>query len=285
MNEKARQIGCIKSNFVNAHGFHDNNHYSTAYDMTLIFNYCLKNEIFCNIISTKNYLIPKTNKSEERNLKNTNKMLFKENNLYCEYMIGGKTGYTDEAMGTFISISKLDDISLIACVFGAHQGTGLNEYRFTDTKELLEYGFKNFNKKRIISKNKISFDMNIPQKFKKYTIGINDDIYMLVKNDSNIISYEVDIFNTSFKTSNPNIGDFVGKITFKIYNNEGLKLTKCVDLICIDSHFYINLHYVFILTISIFLVILLIFMLYLKHMINITYGKRKKKKSQNNCKS
>ena len=119
MNEKLKELGCNNTHFTNPHGFHDDNHYSTTYDMAKLFRYCLNNEVFRQIISTKEYIIPPTNKSpEETKLINTNRMLDERYTAsYYEYMIGGKTGYTEEARGTFIGFCKKDNITIIIGAF------------------------------------------------------------------------------------------------------------------------------------------------------------------------
>lgn len=62
MNTKAREIGCENTNFVNANGVHNENHYSTAYDLALIGKYAMENETFRKIVSTVRYTLPVTNK-------------------------------------------------------------------------------------------------------------------------------------------------------------------------------------------------------------------------------
>ena len=57
MNNKAKELGCSGTNFINAHGYSDDNHYTTALDIVKIFDYCIKNETFMEIISTKKYII------------------------------------------------------------------------------------------------------------------------------------------------------------------------------------------------------------------------------------
>ena len=66
MNIKAKEIGCTNTNFNNAHGYSDDNHYTTALDMAKIFNYCIQNETFVDIISAKSYVVEKTNKTNTR---------------------------------------------------------------------------------------------------------------------------------------------------------------------------------------------------------------------------
>ena len=63
MNQRAADIGCKNTHFVNASGLPDENHYTTAYDMALICREALKNETFRKVIQTENYVIPPTNMS------------------------------------------------------------------------------------------------------------------------------------------------------------------------------------------------------------------------------
>lgn len=272
MNNKALQIGCKNTHFANPHGFHENDHYTTAYDLTLIFNYAIKNDIFKNIISTKEYTINETNLSPARRLINTNKMINESSNLYYKYLIGGKTGYTDEAMGTFISFAKKDNINLISCVLGAPQGTGTNEHRFTDTKHLLEYGFTNFNNQKILDKNAIRFEIKDPNVSKKYKVEISNDVYLLIKNDKYIISYLTDIFNTHNK--NICTSDIVGNLNISLYFEDGTISRKAVNLICTDSSSYIDTNTIFKIILSFILLAMVILLLVFKLKLNLEYHKR-----------
>lgn len=122
MNSKLEEIGCKDTHFTNAHGFHDNDHYTTVFDMAKLFRYAVQNETFKEIIATKEITIPKTNKTEERTYKNTNKMFNpKYTDMYYEYVIGGKTGYTEKARGTFVGYGKKDDKTVIVCAFDGSQ--------------------------------------------------------------------------------------------------------------------------------------------------------------------
>lgn len=95
MNLKAEELGCTNTHFNNAHGYSDDKHYTTALDMAKIFNYCIKNKIFTNIISTKSYIVNETNiTNEKRYLNNTNRLILKKEDSvharYYEYCIGRK---------------------------------------------------------------------------------------------------------------------------------------------------------------------------------------------------
>lgn len=117
MNEKARQIGCKNSNFVNSNGIQNENHYSTSYDMALIAKYCMKNDKFREIISLEKCELHTTEIfTEKRTFKNNNSLIDKNDKYYYEYCIGGKTGYTKEAKNCLVAMSKKDDMELISVV-------------------------------------------------------------------------------------------------------------------------------------------------------------------------
>lgn len=143
MNEKAKELGCRNSNFVNSHGLHDDEHYTSARDMALIASACFQNDDFMRITGTKEYTIPTTNVTDEtRTIAQHHKMLFSWRSQYYEYCVGGKTGYTDKALNTLVTMASKDEMNLVAVVLRTH-GTG-NTY--VDTKSMLDYAFENFSK-------------------------------------------------------------------------------------------------------------------------------------------
>lgn len=140
MNEKAKSLGALNSNFVNPHGLPDDNHYTTPYDMALITREAMKNETFRKITGTRTYQIPPTNKQPEtRYLRNHHKFILKDGYSY-EGTIGGKTGYTSKARYTLVTVAKRGDLELI-CVL-MKDDTSAHQYE--DTIKLLDFGFDNF---------------------------------------------------------------------------------------------------------------------------------------------
>ena len=76
MNQRAKELGCKNTHFVNANGLYDENHYTTARDLALIAQAAFQNETFREIIKTPYYIVPKTNiTNEERWLNNHHKMV------------------------------------------------------------------------------------------------------------------------------------------------------------------------------------------------------------------
>ena len=149
MNSKATEIGCQSTHFINPNGIHDDNHFSSAYDLYLIANYAMKNETFREIVATREYVLPATNKyeSNDRVLKTTNYLLNEESANFYKYAIGIKTGYTSKAGDCLISQASRDGLEFIAVT--------LNGERFTDTKKLFEYAYDNYTLTKIIEENSI----------------------------------------------------------------------------------------------------------------------------------
>lgn len=141
MNEKAKEIGCEHTNFVTPNGLHDDNHYTTAYDMALITKYALQNDTFRQIAGTLSYTVPPTNLSEESvEVWNGNKMINTSTSYYYEFCEGGKTGYTTKANNTLVTFAKKDGLELI-CVILDCDGA---QYAYTDSRALYNYCYNNY---------------------------------------------------------------------------------------------------------------------------------------------
>lgn len=245
MNMKLKELNLNDTHFVNPHGFHDDNHYSTATDMANLLKYCLQNDTFKKIISTLEYTIGPTNLTKEpRTLRNTNRIcdpLY--TNIYYEYILGGKTGYTIEANGTFVGYGSKDDKNIILCTFNGSQNINGNQGRFLDATKLAKYCFDNFKKETIIKADDYTFKLYDKDNNKYYIIGINEDFTTLINhNEITHINTELltnfdtlDILSSSEETSinNSNIG------FLKIYNSNN-KIINTLNLKYLGSGYYTN---------------------------------------------
>lgn len=139
MNEKARQLGCENSNFVNPSGLNDPNHMTTAYDMALISKAAFENEIFVEIDSKLYHDIPATKRNPEgMTVYMHHRMMKKNDSVYYPGIIGGKTGYTSLAGNTLVTCAERDGFKLITVILNGHQT------HYSDTKNLLDFGFNQF---------------------------------------------------------------------------------------------------------------------------------------------
>lgn len=144
MNETARSLGMNNTNFVNPHGLHDPNHYTTAYDMALLARYAMSNETFRELANTRTYTIPQTNTHRQRSLTTRHRLMLKTwnsdaNSFYYEYMTGIKSGYHSMAQYCFVGSASKDGVDLISVVMCS----GMYDY-MRDTKKLMEYGFSQY---------------------------------------------------------------------------------------------------------------------------------------------
>ena len=137
MDERAIEIGATDTDFETANGLDRDGHHSTAMDMALITAYALENEDFREIISAPSATV----KSDRRTYTVANK-----DRLLKEYdgAIGVKTGFTGLAGQCFVGAAKRDGMTLISVVLGSGWGSSGKERKWIDTKNLLNYGFENF---------------------------------------------------------------------------------------------------------------------------------------------
>lgn len=189
MTARAKELGCENTNFVNANGLFDENHYTTAYDMALIAQELLKNETYRSMMSNTYYVIPPTNKQpEERPLHGQHQMLNESSLYYYEYAEGGKTGYTVEAQNTLVTYAKQGDTELIAVVLKCN---GAQHY--VDTKALFDYGFANYQTVKAFSAADLTQNVAITETYKDKTTTLDtiavapaSDVYVTIPKNATI---------------------------------------------------------------------------------------------------
>ena len=148
MNKKAHELGMTGTNYVNACGSHDDNHYTTARDLAILTKYAMQNEQFREIVKKIIYKVPPTNKfANERTLVNTNLFLSTIRSTYYYYppAIGIKTGHTSQAGYCLVSAATYSDIELMAIVMNCQNvDTKEQAYSYIDSKNLFDFGFENY---------------------------------------------------------------------------------------------------------------------------------------------
>lgn len=138
MNERAAELGCTGTHFVNAHGYHDENHYSTALDLALITQEALKHDIVRQIVSSTSHTmqISSSNRTEVP-LSNTNMLLNSGNTYYFEDCIGVKTGTHSRAGQCFVGAAEKDGVTLVTVTLKCAESV----QRWIDSIRLFRYGF------------------------------------------------------------------------------------------------------------------------------------------------
>ena len=141
MNEEAKKLGCVDSNFANPSGLNNPNHYTSAHDMSLIAKAAFSDPTFLEIDKTLYYDVPAGQLQQYPDgwrYYMHHRMMKKNDSLYYSGIIGGKTGYTSLAGNTLVTCAERDGLKLIAVVLNGHQT------HYSDTKTLLDFGFENF---------------------------------------------------------------------------------------------------------------------------------------------
>jgi len=159
MNERARELGCLNSHFANPNGLPDENHYTTAYDLAMIGRAFFANEMLCNITLTRRMEFPVTDKLPLGKLEINQMAIIPGGQYAYEYLVGCKTGFTNDARYCLVSCAERDGMKLICVVMNDE-----NPYQYEDTISLFNYGFSNFDK------------VNVSQTDTKYNID-NDGLF------------------------------------------------------------------------------------------------------------
>lgn len=141
MNLRCQELGGMNSHFVNPHGLHDDNHYTCARDMALIGRAIFKYPVVFDIMQAMQYTIEASDTTQEHVFQQNHKMFYMDNMYYWEYVIGGKTGYTDQSKNTLVTMTDNGDMQLVCVVL---RSEGVNVY--SDTRNLCEYVYGNFKK-------------------------------------------------------------------------------------------------------------------------------------------
>ncbi len=169
MNDKANELGAYNTNFTNPNGLHDNNHYTTAYDLALISKYAMKNNVFRQIASSKKY-----------EAKSLNTVLYNKNKVVHQYEYGSgiKIGYTKTAGRCLVASAKKDETEIIVVVLNDNSW-------FQDSYKIFDWAFRNYNNMKIIDKG-------------QYICHSNDNKPLFSLEDFSYIFTEEEIRNIRF---------------------------------------------------------------------------------------
>lgn len=157
MNEKADELGMTHSHFVNPHGLHNDEHYTTAHDMAILAAYAMQNETFAKIVSTLEYTAH-SEAGREIVLHTSNRLLrdataksYTPYSCLYDYAIGIKTGDTHLAGKCLVAAAKRGEtVYLLILLHGENapaskQGLDKDAYtvqRFYDAIQLFDYTFR-----------------------------------------------------------------------------------------------------------------------------------------------
>lgn len=226
MNTRAKELGCTDTHFVNPNGIHNDNHYTTAYDLYLMAKHGMQNEIFRKIVSQTSCKLPATDKypNDDRISQTTNELIKINNserpdNYYYKYATGIKTGFTTEAKNCLVASSCRDNLEFISVILSAGTLENGLSARYLDTINLLDYGYDNFTITKIKEANSIVNNVEVDKatkETKNLNLLIQDEITVINNKTTDAVNTIPSIeFNESLQAPIAK-GDVVGTITYKI---------------------------------------------------------------------
>lgn len=233
MNTRAKELGLTNSNFVNPHGLHDSNHYSSASDLAKLYRYAScemsNKDVFNEIVSTVRFKLPATSiYSHDTYFTNTNQLIVPNNsssskNYYYKYATGGKTGYTSQAKNCLVASATKDGVNLIAVVLGATQDDNGVSYRYSDIKNMFDYGFDSICVNNLATAGNLVQTIevkNAPKDANSVNIVFANDFSTTVNRNDLYNSFEPTISLIDNISAPISEGDKLGTATYSIYDIE-----------------------------------------------------------------
>lgn len=150
MNQRAAELGCTGTNFVNPHGLSAADQYTTARDMAKILKEALNQEQFMTYFGTATYTLSATNKYSERNFTTTNYMMLNNKADYDYRVTGGRTGANSSTDRVFAATAQRNGLMYMTVILGADSDYEEDDYSiktngsFYDTRQLLDMGFDGY---------------------------------------------------------------------------------------------------------------------------------------------
>ncbi len=243
MNQKAKELGMNNSHFVNAHGLHDENHYTTPNDLLKLMQYATKNETFAEIIGKRRYTVPATNKNDTRIAATTVYMQDPNSPMpstYYKYTTGGKTGYTDDAGRCLVTTAKKNGASYVCivmkCPFVDEYGEGLRN-EFNESKSFFEWAFNNFEYRTVYEANTpvAEYEVSYAKENDHVTVVLQRAVNAVMEKEADTSTVEIDVELTNSTIYAPiNKGDVLGTATVK-YRNEVIDTVPVTALNSIEK--------------------------------------------------
>lgn len=205
MNNKAKELGLVNTHFVNPTGLDEENHYSTAFDLSVIGRALLKHEKILEFSSVyEDYLRQDTDNKFW--LVNTNKLV-----RFYEGADGLKTGFTDNALYCMAVTAKKDNMRLLAITLGEPNGSTRND----ETTTLLNYGFNLYTIDQLNKKNEIIKEIKLNKSnINKVNLVLLEDVSILREKSVIKGDYQTELKLLDFKLPIKK-GDKIGNLIIK----------------------------------------------------------------------
>lgn len=203
MNRRAAEYGCTGTNFVNVHGIHNENQYTTARDMAKILKKAIENEEFCKLFGAKYYTVPETNKWKERHLVSQNYLMNNDDMViyFDERVTGSRTAIANDRSRSIASVAQVGDMQVICIVIGSKSQYTSDGYServyggYNETKQLLDLGFTGYKSVQLIHENQVMLQNTV--------FGGSSDLFVgAVSAASSVIPDNINAENLVYRYTN-----------------------------------------------------------------------------------
>ncbi len=222
MNAKARELGCTNTHFMNPHGLHDEEHYTSARDLLCIALEAMKNPIIAEIVKQDEVILPVTNKHDRTTTKySTNYLLSRKANAdyYCEDAIGIKTGTTTPAGLCLVAACVRGDYTYYTVVLGAAKSEDGQLGQYTETLKLFDYGADNFSQQVMVSSSEPITEVPVTLSDEKDAVVVfpSENVTAMLPNNFEKSDRHIEYTTVESVTAPVQAGDVLGtvKITYE----------------------------------------------------------------------
>ena len=196
MTARAHELGAVNTNFTNAHGLWEPDHFTTPYDMALIMREAISHDKFLEIINSQRFQVSYEDyPTEYHMIYNTNRALFPTSQHFNPDMFGGKTGFTNNSRHTLVSYGQRRDMRLITVIMRADN----RDIIFDDTRLLMDFGFTQFEQQAIFSADSFEHSIDLIQRTGQGVLVIGD-VEIAAANDI-VLPLPINFDRTSITTT------------------------------------------------------------------------------------
>lgn len=218
MNNRAQALGCTNTHFVNPHGLHDEDHYTSARDLLYIAKAAMENPTIAEIVAKDEVVLPITNKHPQTTTKYTTNYLISKKSTrdyYYEGAIGIKTGTTTPAGLCLVAACVKGDYTYYTVVLGAEKGEDGEKTQFIETASLFDYGAENFSQQVMLSSSEPIAEVPVRLSNEKDCVVVtpSENITAMLPNAFETSDLKLDYTVQEDVVAPVKAGDVLGKLT------------------------------------------------------------------------
>lgn len=228
MNKKAKELGLSDTHYINPHGLHDPNHYTTTLDVYKLAKYAMSIDTLAKIVSQSSATIEATNKSPQRKFTNTNSCINDSYmSYYYKYIKGIKTGTTTPAGACLVSYAVRNGVTYYCVAMGGSKASGLNT-AFTETRALYKWAYGNFQIAPLVKKTDSAAQVSLDLAKDKTKLMLNPEkqINALVPSTYKPSDLKLTVKIPDKVAAPITKGQIIGSQTIEVKNNDTGKYEK-----------------------------------------------------------